>query len=79
VDWGQFTKDVHLFWQSKPGVVVLLALGALIFLFLVFDVWHYKTRLKRRRPTKKWIVSFCHQTRHTPWKRIKELRKSWRP
>ncbi len=35
-------------WQNRPGAMVLLALGFLVFVFLVVDAWRHKRR--RRRP-----------------------------
>jgi hypothetical protein len=35
-------------WENKPGAVALLALGFLVFLFLVVDTWRH--RRKRKRP-----------------------------
>jgi len=76
MDWTQFAKELHLVWQHKPDVIVLLGVGFLIFLFLVIDVWCYKAKHKRRYPAKKWTLNFWYQTRNC---RRPSLQKAWRP
>lgn len=48
MDFEQLGKDLHLFWQTRPVVIVLLVLGFLIFVFLVIDARRHKRR--RRGP-----------------------------
>ena len=76
MDWSQFVKDLHLVWQYKPDVIILLVVGFLIFLFLVVDVWNHKARHKRRHPPKRWVQNFWHQTRNC---RRPSLQDDWRP
>jgi hypothetical protein len=63
MDWTQFSMDLHLVWQYKPGVIILLGVGFLVFLFLVADVCYCKAKERRQRPAKKWVLNFRHETR----------------
>ncbi len=44
----QLVRSVQELWESKPGSVVLLTLGFLVFLFLVVDTWRHRSKRKRR-------------------------------
>jgi hypothetical protein len=44
MELDQVLRDLQLLWEYKPGAVVLLALGFVVFLFLVVDVWRHKRR-----------------------------------
>jgi len=48
MDWDQFAKDIHLIWDSQPVAILLLAVGFLIFVYLVIDARRHKRR--RRGP-----------------------------
>ena len=49
MDFEEISKSLQALWQNKPGAVVLLVLGFLVFLFLVIDTWKHKHRRKRPR------------------------------
>jgi hypothetical protein len=34
-------------WENKPGALVLLVVGFVIFIFLVVDAWRHKRKHKR--------------------------------
>jgi hypothetical protein len=36
-------------WEAKPGAVVLLVLGIVIFVFLVVDTWRHRKQHRKRR------------------------------
>ena len=39
--------NLQQLWDNKPGAVILLILGFIVFLFLVVDAWRHKRRNKR--------------------------------
>jgi hypothetical protein len=45
----EFTRSLQSLWQNKPGVVILLAVGFVVFVYLVVDAWRHKRRRKRPR------------------------------
>jgi hypothetical protein len=45
----EISQEFHRLWQTQPAAIVLLALGFLIFLFLVVDAWRHKRRRKGPR------------------------------
>lgn len=47
MDWFEILSGLKLIWDTKPGALVLLALGFIVFLFLVIDAWRLKRRRKR--------------------------------
>lgn len=47
MDLQDSLKSFQVLWQQKPGAVVLLVVGFLIFIFLAVDAWRYKRRRKR--------------------------------
>jgi hypothetical protein len=36
-------------WEDRPGILVLLVLGGIVFLFLVADAWRHKHRNRHRK------------------------------
>jgi hypothetical protein len=48
MDFEEFSQSVKVLWEQKPGAVVLLILGFLVFLFLVIDAWRHKKRRRHR-------------------------------
>jgi hypothetical protein len=46
MDLDQITKDFHSLWESQPVAIVLLALGFLVFVYVVIDAWRHKRRRK---------------------------------
>jgi hypothetical protein len=52
MNWSQLTNGVKQIWENKPGVVVLLALGFLVFLFIVLDARRHRQRKKDKHPRK---------------------------
>jgi hypothetical protein len=49
MDFHQISKEFHSLWDSQPVAIILLALGFLVFLFLVVDAWRHKRRRKKPR------------------------------
>ena len=45
MDLYEISRNFQLLWEHKPGAVVLLVLGFVVFVFLVVDT----RRLKRKR------------------------------
>ena len=45
----EFSRSVQVLWENRPGAVLLLLLGFLVFVFLVIDAWSHKRRRKKRR------------------------------
>ena len=39
-------------WEYKPGALVLLVLGFIVFIFLVVDAWRHKGGRRRHRQLK---------------------------
>jgi hypothetical protein len=52
MNWSQLTNGVKQIWENDPGVVVLLALGFLVFLFIVLDARRHRQRNKDKHPRK---------------------------
>lgn len=50
MDFYEITRSFQTLWESKPGAVVLLGLGFVVFLFLVVDAWRHKRKRRRPRP-----------------------------
>ena len=46
---AEVAKSFQQLWENKPGALVLLLLGFVVFLFLVVDAWRHKRRSKRPR------------------------------
>jgi len=47
MDLSEIARNVQSLWDNKPGIVILLGLGFVVFLFLVVDAWQHKRRKKR--------------------------------
>jgi len=49
MDFSEIARALQQLWEHKPGAVVLLILGFVVFIFLVVDTWRHKRRDKRPR------------------------------
>jgi hypothetical protein len=49
MDLNELFRSFQQIWENKPGVLVLLILGFVVFVFLVVDAWRHKRRSKRPR------------------------------
>jgi len=49
MDFSEVLKGLQQVWENRPGVVVLMVLGFLVFVFLVVDARRFKRRRKRPR------------------------------
>ena len=47
MDFEDIARSIQQLWDNKPGSVILLILGFVIFVFLVVDTWRHKRRHKR--------------------------------
>jgi hypothetical protein len=45
----EVSRDIRSLWENRPEALVLLAVGFVVFLYLVVDAWRHKRRRKRRR------------------------------
>lgn len=52
MNWSQLTSGVKQIWENRPGVVVLLGLGFIIFIFIVLDTRSHRKRTKSKHPRK---------------------------
>ena len=52
MNWSQLTNGVKQIWENKPGVVVLLGMGFLVFVFIVFDAHRHRKKNKNKHPKK---------------------------
>ena len=43
---NDLSTSLQQLWDNKPGAVVLLILGFVVFIFLVVDAWRHKRRKK---------------------------------
>ena len=43
----ELSRSLVELWEYKPGMVVLLLLGFVVFLFLVVDTWRHRRDRKR--------------------------------
>ena len=52
-NWGVGYGEMEVFqnlqqlWENKPGALVLLVLGFVVFVFLVVDTWRHRKKFKR--------------------------------
>lgn len=46
---SEIARNFQQLWEAKPGAVVLLVLGFVVFVFLVVDAWLHKRRRKKSR------------------------------
>jgi hypothetical protein len=49
MEFQQLVRSCQALWEEKPGAVVLLFLGFLVFVFLVVDTWRHKRRRRKSR------------------------------
>ena len=49
MDFYEVSRSFEQLWENKPGAVVLLFLGLVVFIFLVVDTWRHKRRGKGPR------------------------------
>ena len=47
MDFYELFRGFKQLWENKPGAVVLLFLGIVVFVFLVIDTWRHKHRGKK--------------------------------
>lgn len=52
MNWSQLTNGVKQIWENRPGVIALLVLGFLVFLFIVLDARRHRRRNKDKHPRK---------------------------
>jgi hypothetical protein len=48
MDLTEISSSFQQLGETKPGAVVLLFLGFVVFVFLVVDTWRHKRRRKKR-------------------------------
>ncbi len=49
MDLDELGRSLQLLWENKPGIIVLLFLGVVVFIVLVVDAWRQRHR-RRKRP-----------------------------
>jgi hypothetical protein len=49
MDFAELTRAFRDLLESKPGMIILLGVGFILFLFLVVDTWRHRRRRKRPR------------------------------
>ncbi|MEY2428015.1 MAG: hypothetical protein QOJ40_900 [Verrucomicrobiota bacterium] len=49
MDFYELTRGFRQLWENRPGAVILLVLGLVVFTFLVIDTWRHKRRGKGPR------------------------------
>ncbi len=49
MDFSELARGFKQLWENRPGVLVLLVLGFIVFLFLVVDTWRHRRHRKRPR------------------------------
>jgi len=49
MDFEEIFRNLRSLWENKPGAIVLLVLGFVVFVFLVVDTWRHKRRSKKPR------------------------------
>jgi hypothetical protein len=52
MNWSQLTSGVKQIWENRPGVVVLLGIGFLVFVVIVIDAWRHRRKDKGKHPKK---------------------------
>jgi hypothetical protein len=52
MNWAQLTNGIKAIWENKPGVVVLVLLGFVVFIVVVWDTRRHRQRQKNRGPKK---------------------------
>ena len=48
MNFEEISRSLQQLWENKPGAILLLVLGFLVFVFLVVDARRHKRR--RRKP-----------------------------
>jgi hypothetical protein len=46
------TNGVKQIWDNNPGVIVLIALGFVVFIFIVYDARRHRQKHKSKHPKK---------------------------
>lgn len=49
MDFSEVLKGFLELWQNKPGAVLLLLLGFIVFVFVVVDTWRHRRYRKKPR------------------------------
>jgi len=49
MDFYEVSRSFEQLWDNRPGAVILLSLGLIVFVFLVVDTWRHKRRSKKPR------------------------------
>lgn len=52
MNWSELTSGVKQVWQSKPGIIVLIALGFVVFVLIVLDARRHRQKHKGKHPRK---------------------------
>jgi hypothetical protein len=39
--------NLRQLWEARPGVILLLAIGFIVFVFLVVDTWRHRKRHRK--------------------------------
>jgi hypothetical protein len=47
-----FGASLRQIWENQPGIILLLAVGFVVFVVLVVDAWRHKRRKPRVKPHK---------------------------
>jgi F0F1-type ATP synthase assembly protein I len=50
MNWSALEASLKQVWDSKPGLIVLLLIGFLVFILIVMDVWRHKKQQRKERP-----------------------------
>jgi hypothetical protein len=52
MNWSELTNGVRQVWQSKPGIIVLIGLGFVVFVIIVLDAHRQRKKHKSKHPRK---------------------------
>jgi len=52
MNWSQLTSGVKQIWENRPTVVVLFALGFVVFVIIVLDTRRQRRKHKNKHPKK---------------------------
>ena len=52
MNWSQLTSGIQQIWENKPGVVVLFAIGFIVFVIIVVDARFHRKKNKDKHPRK---------------------------
>jgi len=50
MNWSALQESFQQVWQNKPGLIVLLGVGFVVFVLIVVDVRLHKKRKRKERP-----------------------------